>query len=223
MRLTRRRSCFATPGRNVSGGNDNQIRTTMTSTNEEGTMSGKQGDERWIGRLRVIGWTAVAIILLLPAIAMQLTDEVDWSAGDFMAAGVLLIGTGLLAELVVRRTRDNAYRAGAAIALFATLLLAWSNAAVGFVGSGGNTANILYVALLAVVLAGGFVAGFAAPGMAKAMVAAAVGQGLVMVLAFASDLVGPEETGIILFMNLFFVALWSAAAVLFRKAARRGA
>lgn len=122
-------------------------------------MSGKQGYERWIGRLRVIGWTVVAILLLLPAIAMPLTDEVDWSAGDFMAAGVLLIGTGLLAELVVRRTRDNAYRAVAAIALFATLLLAWSNAAVGFVGSGGNTANILYVALLAVVLAGGFVAG----------------------------------------------------------------
>lgn len=171
----------------------------------------------------VIGWSLVALILLLPAIAMQWTNEVDWTAGDFFFAALLLGGTGLMAELVVRRTRDNAYRAGAAVALAATLLLAWTNAAVGFVGAGANAANILYVALIGVVVATSFVAGFRAPGMAKAMVAAAIGQGLVMVLAFASDLVPGVESGFIIGINLFFLALWSAAAALFQKAARRAA
>lgn len=193
----------------------------MTSTNEREPMIGINGDERWVKRLRVIGWSLVAVILLLPAIATQLTNEVDWSAGDFFFAALLLGGTGLMAELVVRRTRDNAYRAGAAVALFATLSLAWTNAAVGFVGAGANAANILYVALIGLVVATSFVAGFRAPGMAKAMVAAAIGQGLVMVLAFASELVPGVERGFIIGINLFFMALWSAAAALFQKAARR--
>lgn len=194
----------------------------MTRTNENNGMNEMHGDERWVGRLRVIGWSMVAILLLLPAVAMQFTDEVNWSGSDFLFAGILLIGTGLLAELVVRRSRDKAYRAGAALALAATLLLAWSNAAVGFVGTGANAANILYVALIAMVVATSFVAGFRAPGMAKAMTAAAIGQGLVMVLAFASHLVRSEETFIIGLINVFFIALWSGAAMLFRKAAQRG-
>src|SRR5690606_23723913 len=35
-------------------------------------------DGIWIRRLRIIGWSMVAILLLLPAIAMLFTDEVQW-------------------------------------------------------------------------------------------------------------------------------------------------
>ncbi len=178
-------------------------------------------DEPWINRLRVIGWSLVALLLLLPAVAMLFTDEVDWSGGDFLFATVLLGGTGGLVELVVRRNHDNAYRAAAAIALFTLLLLAWSNAAVGFVGAGANAANILYVALIGIVAASTFAAGFQAPGMAKAMIAAAIGQGLITVLAFSQELVQMEERMVILGINAFFITLWSAAAALFHKAAKQ--
>lgn len=177
-------------------------------------------DEPWINRLRVIGWTLVALLLLLPAVAMVFADQVDWSVGDFLFATVLLGGTGLLVELVVRRNHDNAYRAAAAIALFTLLLLAWSNAAVGFVGAGANAANILYVALIGIVAASSFAAGFQAPGMAKAMIAAAIGQGLIAAMAFALDLVQDDERTAVIGISLFFIALWSAAAALFRKAAK---
>jgi hypothetical protein len=199
----------------------NQNRTKMGTKNEQGTCIDMHRDEPWLRRLRVIGWSLVAVLLLLPAIGMQFSDEVDWSAGDFFFAAVLLGGTGLLVELVVRRSRDNAYRAGAVLALLTTLMLAWSNAAVGFVGSGANAANILYVALIGVVAAASFAAGFKAPGMMKAMIAAAIGQGLITVLAFAQDMVDDEERMVIVYISAFFIALWSAAAALFRKAAQQ--
>lgn len=192
----------------------------MERTNEHEWITGMNRDERWVGRLRLIGWSLIAGLLLLPAVAMLYTDEVQWSLGDFGAAAVLLIGTGLLGELVLRRSRNNTYRTGAAVALVATLLLAWSNAAVGFAGAGANAANILYVALIGMVAASSFAAGFRAPGMAKAMVAAATAQGLVMAIAFASDLVRAEETFLFSVANAFFIGLWGTAAVLFHRAAQ---
>ena len=50
--------------------------------------------------------TAVVIILLIPLIAMQFTDEVNWNLPDFIVAGVLLLGTGLACELVLRKVKN---------------------------------------------------------------------------------------------------------------------
>lgn len=175
----------------------------------------------WIGRLRVVGWSLVAVLLLLPAIAMLFTDEVDWSGGDFLFAAVLLGGTGLLVELVVRRRGDNAFRAGAVVALLAVFLLGWSNAAVGFVGSGANTANILYMALIGLSFVLGCVVRFRAKGMVGVMIAVAIAQALITTVAFMQGLVGAEETFAVLVLNGFFIVLWVAAALLFSKAAQR--
>ncbi len=175
----------------------------------------------WIGRLRVVGWSLVAVLLLLPAIAMLFTDEVHWSGGDFLFAAVLLGGTGLLVELVVRRRGDNAFRAGAVVALLAVFLLGWSNAAVGFVGSGANTANILYLALIGLAFVLGCVVRFRAKGMVGVMIAVAIAQALITAVAFTQGLVGTEETFAVLALNGFFIVLWAAAALLFSKAAQR--
>jgi hypothetical protein len=56
---------------------------------------------------------ATAIVLLVPLIAMQVTDGVAWSVADFVAAGVLVAGTGLLLEAAARRPRILAHRAAA--------------------------------------------------------------------------------------------------------------
>ncbi|MDB5696794.1 MAG: hypothetical protein JWN21_2337, partial [Sphingomonas bacterium] len=37
-----------------------------------------------------IVWGGVATLLLIPAIAMQFTAEVNWTASDFVVMGVLL-------------------------------------------------------------------------------------------------------------------------------------
>jgi hypothetical protein len=45
----------------------------------------------------------VALILSLPLVAMQITDDVVWSLADFVLAGVLLTVIGAALELAVRR------------------------------------------------------------------------------------------------------------------------
>ena len=85
---------------------------------------------------RLIGiLITVAFLLLVPLVAMQFTDEVDWSLFDFMVAGILLSGTGLLCELVIRLVKDSRYRIVICVAILAALLLVWAELAVGIFGT----------------------------------------------------------------------------------------
>jgi hypothetical protein len=52
---------------------------------------------------------AAAFILLLPWLAMQITDEVVWDLADFIVAGALLIGAGLTYELAARKAGNLAH------------------------------------------------------------------------------------------------------------------
>ena len=81
--------------------------------------------------LRILGWGAVALILLAPAAAMPFTDEVNWTASDFVFAGVLLIGAGAVIELVAWRVRRPAIRIGFALLVIAIVALIWIEGAVG--------------------------------------------------------------------------------------------
>jgi hypothetical protein len=76
-----------------------------------------------------------AAILLVPLIAMQFTDEVDWRLGDFAVAGLLLMGTGLLFDLAARKVRTRKARVVAAGAIALGFLFVWAELAVGIVGS----------------------------------------------------------------------------------------
>src|SRR4051794_13714540 len=52
-----------------------------------------------------------AVLLLVPLVAMQVDDEVAWSVGDFVLAGVLVGGTGLLLEAAARKPGRMAHKA----------------------------------------------------------------------------------------------------------------
>jgi hypothetical protein len=122
---------------------------------------------------RLIGWGAIAGLIALPAIAMQFSEGVNWTAGDFVFAAVMLGGVGLGFELAVRASGSLLYRAGAALALGAGLTLLWANAAVGIVGSETASINLWFNLSVPVALAGAAIARLRARGMAMAMVAAA--------------------------------------------------
>ena len=81
--------------------------------------------------LRLMGWGAVALILLAPAVAMPFTDEVNWTASDFFLAGVLLIGGGGVIELVAWRVRNPLIRIGFGLFVIAVVALVWIEGAVG--------------------------------------------------------------------------------------------
>src|SRR5688572_31081806 len=103
---------------------------------------------------------AAGFILLLPLLAMQITDEVVWDQADFAVAGALLVGTGLMYELAARKAGNIAYRAAVGVALAAALLLVWLNLAVGVIGTENDLANVMYIGVLAVGIIGAIIARF---------------------------------------------------------------
>ena len=80
---------------------------------------------------------ATACVLLVPLVAMQITDEVDWGVADFAIAGALLGGTGLLLELAARKPGNFAYRVAATAIGVAAIVLGEADDAPGLVLFGG--------------------------------------------------------------------------------------
>lgn len=85
-------------------------------------------------RLIIILSTAVAL-LSIPLIAMQFTNEVNWSLFDFTLMGVLLLGTGLLCELVLRSVKSTRNRIIVCVAILLGFLVIWAELAVGIFGT----------------------------------------------------------------------------------------
>ncbi|MEM1096724.1 MAG: hypothetical protein AAGJ10_19160 [Bacteroidota bacterium] len=174
-----------------------------------------------MSRWRLVGWGSAAVLLLLPLIAMQFTDEVHWDLADFIIAGVLMGSVGLLYEIVVRKTGNGAYRAGVGVALVGAFLLVWVNGAVGLIGSENNSANLMYAGVLGIGFIGAVIARFKAQGMAYALYAAALAVGLVAAIALIGDLGAPYNGPFeIIIPNAFFATLFAGAGRLFQVAAR---
>ena len=85
---------------------------------------------------RLIGIViTIALLLCLPLIAMQLTEDVNWTLFDFIVAGALLLATGLMCELVLRKVKKIAYRIAICSVILAVLLIIWAELAVGMFGT----------------------------------------------------------------------------------------
>ncbi|WP_339752267.1 hypothetical protein [uncultured Winogradskyella sp.] len=83
----------------------------------------------------IVIFIAVILILSVPLIAMQFSANVNWSLSDFFIAGVLLSGTGLLLELVLRKVNKKENRIILFVIIIALLLLIWIEFAVGIFGT----------------------------------------------------------------------------------------
>lgn len=184
--------------------------------NETGRRKGRRTN-RW----RMAGWSLAALLLALPPIAMMSGEAVAWTRSDFAFAAAMIGGVGVLFKLAARYSRSALYRLGSPVALGAGFMLVWSSLAVGIIGDEGNPANLMYAGVLAVAVAGTFVARAAPAGMARAMTAAAAAQSLAAAVAFGYGLGAAEPPGRlgILAINGCFTLLWLVAALLFRKAA----
>ncbi len=165
-------------------------------------------------RRSIAVWGAAALLLLLPLVAMQVTDEMDWDLADFVIFGIMLAAACGAYVLAARLTGSYAYRAAAGVALATAFILVWMNLAVGIIGSEDNPANLMYGGVLAVGIVGALVARFRPLGMARALVATALAQALVAVIALVAGL------GFTLVLTGIFMALWLGSAWLFRRAAR---
>lgn len=168
---------------------------------------------------------ATAMLLLIPLVAMQFSDEVVWTLSDFIFAGALIFATGFTYILVTRvlapRIGDNIiYRIALGFALFTGLFLIWVNGAVGIIGSEDNPVNILYFGVVAVGIIGALIARFRQPGMFYTMFAMALTQALIAVVALGGGYYesSPGSVFHIIGVNGFFITLFVIAALLFRYA-----
>lgn len=73
----------------------------------------------------------IVVLLLIPLISMQFTEEVSWTPFDFVIAGFLLLVTGLTCELVLRRVKGGRLRIVICLAILLLLFLIWIELAVG--------------------------------------------------------------------------------------------
>lgn len=88
------------------------------------------------GKLRItIILSVIASILAIPLIAMQFTNEVNWTLSDFVIAGILLLSTGLAIELVIRNLKTGTLRTVILVVILLALFLIWAELAVGIFGT----------------------------------------------------------------------------------------
>jgi hypothetical protein len=179
-----------------------------------GNGGGRRGS-RW----RIAVW-GTAALMLLPLLAMQVTDEADWDVADFAIFGAMLVGAGGAYELAARMSGNTAYRAAVGVAIAAAFILVWMNLAVGIIGTEDNPANLMYGGVLAVGIIGAIIARFQPDGMARTLVATALAQALVAVIAVIGGMGYPASPPLeILGVNALCAALWLMSAWLFREAA----
>ncbi len=165
---------------------------------------------------RIAGWGSLLALLVIPALAMQITREVNWTAGDFVFAAILLGFIGTVVELAARFARPGAPRTGYILAGFVAFFTVWSNAAVGIIGD-EDSVNIYFFVMVVAALLAAIIARFRPAIMRWIAVLLAIGQYAVGIAAIKMMPGHAIEWG---FLTVFAL-LWLTAAWCFHRAVIR--
>ena len=74
------------------------------------------------------------LLLLIPFIAVQYTDEVRWDLMDYIIGGILLFILAVIMEIVLRKTTKTNLRIIIISTLLILFVLTWIELAVGIFG-----------------------------------------------------------------------------------------
>ena len=124
--------------------------------------------------------------------------------------------------MTTAKTAGTYYRLAIGMALATVLFLIYGIGALGIIGAGGRP-DRMYAAVLAVGAIGAVIARLRPRGMALTLLAMALAQGLVAVIALVAGLQHTEGASVleILGLNGMYAALFSLSAWLFRRAAEQ--
>lgn len=84
-----------------------------------------------LARTAIMSAALTAGLLVLPLVAMPFIPEINWGAGDFIAAAVLLFSGGMAYALAARRARTALQRYAIAALVFVAVAAIWAELAVG--------------------------------------------------------------------------------------------
>ena len=169
---------------------------------------------------RPVFWiSAITIsLLLIPFIAMQFTNEVNWSVFDFIIMGSLIFGTGFLFYVMTRRSSNFIFRLAISIAVLSSFLLIWVNLAVGLIGSGPNIANLMYIGVFVILIGGTYISKFTPQRLQWVMFISAIAIMIFAIIQLSGEMYKYPGSSVveILGVNTFFAALFLCAGLLFR-------
>ena len=75
------------------------------------------------------------VILSIPLMAMQFTEEVNWTISDFLVMGILLFTTVFTIGFVLKKFKTLKSRLILIVGIVVLLALVWAELAVGIFGS----------------------------------------------------------------------------------------
>ena len=75
------------------------------------------------------------VILNIPLMAMQFTEEVNWTISDFLVMGILLFTTVFTIDFVLKKFKTLKSRLILIVGIVVLLALVWAELAVGIFGS----------------------------------------------------------------------------------------
>ncbi len=168
---------------------------------------------------RILGWGGLAVLLSLPLIL-----RFPWTLSDFIFAGVILGGAGLVIELIVWASSSLTYRLGGLLALLACVGLVWVNGAVGFLGNEDNPANLMFLGVIAIAVVGSVFVRFKAAGLARVMAGVALAQLLAGIIGYSAGWASSGIAGLyeVAMGTSLFGSMWLVSAGLFHWAASQG-
>lgn len=166
---------------------------------------------------RIACWGALAVLLSLPAIL-----KFPWTPSDFIFAGIILGGAGLVVEIIVWASSSLSYRLGGLIALLACVGLVWVNGAVGFLANEDNPANLMFLGVIVIAVVGTVVVRFKARGLSRVIGLAAIAQVIVGIIGYAAGWASPGIAGLqeVAVGTTLFGSMWLISAALFHHAAQ---
>lgn len=171
---------------------------------------------RWINGWRIAGWGALLALLVLPAIAMRFTREVNWTASDFVFAFVLLFSLGLGVELAMRIGRGAPQRLGMMAGTAGCFLTVWLTGAVGIIGSEDEALNFVFVLLVLAAVLASVLVWFRSRPMSWIAGVLALGQYGLGIAALYEMPGHAVEWGVL----TFFALIWGFSALCFHRAAK---
>lgn len=75
------------------------------------------------------------ILLLIPLIGSQFSEEINWTTRDYVVAAVVLAGASFILDFTLTNAKNKQSRWAWGIAVVLALALVWVELAVGLFGS----------------------------------------------------------------------------------------
>ena len=75
------------------------------------------------------------LLLFIPLIGMNFTDEIDWSISNFIVAGLILLVFSICVNFIILRISNKNRRLVFITILLILFVLVWAELAVGIIGT----------------------------------------------------------------------------------------